>query len=132
MSTSTYCKFTGTSNPTCPHTNHFQAIGQDTAVYLCPQSVARIHAAVDGIQTLTAMLVQREAEADMELTPAHTFGPGVALGTLSSIACCAEFVQAAADGRILLAGARVSAGSVAHQHLEQSAMQAKRMEGGRR
>jgi len=111
--------------PTFPFADSFEAMGGDSAVYLCPRSVDRLNAAVQGIHTLTAMLAQREVDADVDLVAPCTFGPSVALGILSALSCCTEVASAAADGRIFPMAVRVQAGSAAHQHLEQAAMQAR-------
>ena len=96
---------------TFPHADNFAALNDGAAVYLCPQSVARLQAAAQGIQALTAILVQREAESEgMDADVPRTFGPGVALGILSALSCCAEVVQGAADGRILPTAERLPAG----------------------
>ncbi len=115
---------------TFPYANGFDPMGSDSAVYLCPRSVDRLNAAVQGIHTLTAMLVQRELDADVDLTTPCKFGPNVAMGILSAIACCAEVASAAADGRIFPMAVRVDSDSAAHKHMEQAAMQAGRMARG--
>ncbi|WP_027995411.1 hypothetical protein [Simplicispira psychrophila] len=116
--------------PTFPFADSFEALAGDSAVYLCPQSVARLSSAVQGIHTLTAMLGQRELDSEIGLEAPCKFGPSVAIGILSAIACCAEVVDAAASGRIFPMAQRVQAGSAAHRHMEQAAMQAGRMEKG--
>lgn len=115
---------------TFPFADSFEALADDTAVYLCPQSVARLNSAVQGIHTLTAMLGQRELDSEVGLVAPCTFGPSVALGILSALSCCAEVVNAAASGHIYPMAQRVQAGSAAHRHMEQAAMQAGRMEKG--
>ena len=103
-------------------------MADDSAVYLCGQSVARLNSAVQGIHTLTAMLMQRELGAEVDLTAPCTFGPNVALGILNAIACCTEVASAAASANIFPMAQRVQVGSEAHQHLEQAARVAGRME----
>jgi len=116
--------------PTFPFANTFDGMGSDCAVYLCPRSVDRLNAAVQGIHALAAMLTQRELDAEIGLNAPCTFGPAVAIGILSALSCCAEVASAAADGRIFPMAARVQAGSAAHRHMEQAAMQADRMQKG--
>lgn len=110
--------------PTFPYDNVFNTMGSDSAVYLCPRSVDRLNAAVQGIHALTAMLAQREINADDSLASPCTFGPNVALGILSALSCCAEVASAAAEGSIFPMAVRVDACSAAHEHMEQAAMQA--------
>ena len=113
---------------TFPFADSFEALADDSAVYLCGQSVARLNSAVQGIHTLTAMLMQRELGAEVDLTAPCTFGPNVALGILNAIACCTEVASAAASANIFPMAQRVQVGSEAHQHLEQAARVAGRME----
>lgn len=112
---------------TFPFTDTFEVLADDSAVYLCGQSVARLNSAVQGIHTLTAMLMQRELDADVDLTAPCTFGPNVAMGILNAIACCAEVASAAASANIFPTAQRVQVGSEAHKHLEQAARQAGHM-----
>ena len=112
---------------TFPFADSFEVLADDSAVYLCGQSVARLNSAVQGIHTLTAMLMQRELDADVDLTAPCKFGPNVAMGILSAIACCTEVASAAASADIFPTAQRVRVGSAAHQHLEQAARQAGRM-----
>ncbi len=113
---------------TIPSADVFQVLADDSAVYLCGQSTARLHSAVQGIHALVALLAQRELDAEVDLAAPCTFDSNVAQGILSAIACCAEVVQSAATGHIYPTAQRVSVGSGAHQHLEKAAMQAGRME----
>ena len=115
------------SNQTFPFADSFEVLADDSAVYLCGQSVARLNSAVQGIHTLTAMLMQRELDADVDLTTPSKFGSNVAMGILNAIACCTEVAQAAASANIFPTAQRVSVGSAAHQHLEQAARQAEHM-----
>ena len=101
-------------------------------MYLCPRSIDRLNAAVQGAHALIALLAQREMDADIQLTEPCTFGTDVTLGILSALSCCAEVVSAAADGRIFPMAVRVQAGSPAHTHMEQAAMRAGRMERGQK
>ncbi len=116
--------------PTFPSDNVFETMGSDSAVYLCPRSVDRLNAAVQGIHALTAMLTQRELDADVDLVAPCTFGPGVALGILAALSCCAEVASSATDGNIFPMSVRVEAGTAAHKHMEQAAMQAAGMKKG--
>lgn len=115
------------NNQTFPFADSFEVLADDSAVYLCGRSVARLNSAVDGIHTLTAMLMQRELDADVDLTVPCQFGPAVAMGILNAIACCTEVARSATDGRIFPSAQRVSVGSAAHQHLDQAAKQAGHM-----
>ena len=110
---------------TFPHTNVFNTMGSDSAVYLCPRSIDRLQSAVQGIHALTALLAQREINTDNSLPCA--FGPNVALGILSALSCCAEVAGSAAEGTIFPMAVRVDACSAAHEHMEQAAMQARDM-----
>ena len=114
--------------PAFPYADVFETMGGDSAVYLCPRSVDRLNAAVQGIHALTAMLTQRELDADVDLTTPCTFGPNVAIGILAALSCCAEVASAAADGRIFPMAVRVEAGTAAHKHMEQAAMQARNVQ----
>ena len=116
---------------TSPFADSFEVLADDSAVYLCGQSVARLTSATQGIQTLVAMLMQREVDADVDLTTPCKFGPNVAMGILNAIACCTEVASAAASANIFPTAQRVQVGSAAHQHLEQAAMQAGRMTAAR-
>ncbi len=116
--------------PAFPYADVFETMGGDSAVYLCPRSVDRLNAAVQGIHAIAAMLTQRELDADVDLVSPCTFGPNVAMGVLAALSCCAEVAGAAADGRIFPMAVRVSANSAAHKHLEQAAMQARGMKKG--
>ena len=109
---------------TFPFADSFEVLADDSAVYLCGQSVARLNSATQGIQTLVAMLMQRELDADVDLTAPCKFGPNVAMGILNALACCTEVASAAASANIFPTAQRVQVGSAAHQHLEQAARQA--------
>ena len=113
---------------TLPFADSFAVLADDSAVYLCGASVARLNSAVQGIHTLTAILGQRELDTEVDLSAPFTFDSNVAMGILSAIACCAEVVQSAATGHIYPTAQRVRVGGAAHQHLEKAAMQAGRME----
>ena len=113
---------------TFPFDDAFKVLADDTAVYLCGASVARLNTAAQGIHVLTAMLMQRELDAEVDLAAPCTFGSNVAMGLLAALSCCTDVVQSAATGHIYPTAQRVSVGSAAHQHLEKAAMQAGRME----
>ena len=118
------------SYETFPYSNAFQACGEDEATYMCERATARVKAAVQGAQTLTALMVQRETDAGTDLAPGCWFNPTVAHGILSALACCLEVIEIAADGRLTPLSLGVDAGSAAGQHLAQAARAADRIQRG--
>ena len=114
-------------NHTFPHSTPIKAFGADNSVYLCGQSVARLNCAVQGLHALAALLGQREIDGEVDMDDPATFGPGVALGILSAIACCAEVVDSAANGTIFPTALSVRAGTPEHELLSRAACEAGRM-----
>lgn len=115
-------------NHAFPHANAFEAFGEETSVYLCPKSIARISAAVQGCHALVAILGQREISAEMDVEAPASFSPAVAQGVLSALACCIELIEGATNGTIFPTAMSVSAGTPEHEFLSRAAFEAGRMQ----
>lgn len=87
-----------TTEKTVRHHEVFGFYEGDQAAFLDHRSTARIAAACGAIQTLTAVLMQREVDADDMATVALRVDSLVAMGMLEAIACCTELVSMTASG----------------------------------
>ena len=75
-----------------PHADAFEVLHDGHGFILAAHEVARLTTALEGIQTLTAVLQQREIDQDNG--EGVTFGPRVAIGLVSALASCAALAQA--------------------------------------
>ena len=62
------------AKPTVLHPDVFEWYEGDGVAFLCEKTTARVYAATDAIQTLTALLLQREIDAEAQ---ANGDEPGV-------------------------------------------------------
>lgn len=87
-----------TTAKTILHHEVFGFYEGDQAAFLDHRSVARVQVACGAIQTLTAVLMQREVDADAMTTVALKMDNRVALGLMEALSCCAELVQMTVTG----------------------------------
>ncbi len=87
-----------TTAKTILHHEVFGFYEDDQAAFLDHRSVARVQVACGAIQTLTAVLMQREVDADAMTTVALKMDNRVALGLMEALSCCAELVQMTVTG----------------------------------
>jgi len=85
-------------NQTVQHHEVFGFYEGDQAAFLDHRATARVMAACEAIHTLTAVLMQREADADNSGDGTLRMNERVSMGMLSAIACCAELVNAYVAG----------------------------------
>ena len=106
---------TKTDKPTVRHSNPFAWYEGDGVGFLCEKTTARVYAATDAIQTLTALLLQREfdaeAQADGDDQPGLTMDTRTTVGLLHALATCNSAVQQMTTGHSY--GMRVSDGEEA-------------------
>ena len=119
-----------TTSNTIPHANAFEVLRNSHGVILSEFDVSRLSTALQGIHAITAVLQQRELDAEMGGDEGVTFGSNVALGLIAALATCTEFVENAieVDG---VAGRYAQHGTPAYEHLEAAGFrvsQAKREE----
>jgi hypothetical protein len=90
------------SAPTEKNITHHEVFGWyegDTTAFLDHRATARVTVACEAIQTLTAVLLQRELDGSDEFTVMPLkLDHQVAMGMLNAVACCAELVQSYATG----------------------------------
>ncbi|MEY5099199.1 MAG: hypothetical protein RJA36_1918 [Pseudomonadota bacterium] len=90
------------SAPTEKSITHHDAFGWyegDSATFLDHRAIARVSVACEAIQTLTAVLMQREIDGSDEFTVMPLkLDHRVAMGMLNAVACCAELVKTYATG----------------------------------
>lgn len=88
---------TKTDKPTVRHSNPFAWHEGDGVAFLCEKTTARVYAATDAIETLTALLLQREfdakAQADGDDQPGLTMDTRTTVGLLHALATCNSAVQ---------------------------------------
>ena len=80
-----------------PHANAFDPLRNSHGVILTEFDVSRLSTALQGIHAITAVLQQRELDAEMEDGERLTFGPIVAQGLIAALATCTEFVENAIE-----------------------------------
>ena len=106
---------TKTDKPTVLHSSPFAWYEGDGVAFLCEKTVARVYAATDAIQTLTAMLLQREldaeAQADGDDRPGLKLDTRTTVGLLHALATCNAAVQQMTTGTSY--GMQVSSGEEA-------------------
>ena len=88
---------TKTDKPTVLHSSPFARYEGDGVGFLCEKTMARVYAATDAIQTLTALLLQREihaeAQADGDDQPGLKMDTRTTVGLLHALATCNRAVQ---------------------------------------
>lgn len=88
---------TKTDKPTVCHSSPFAWYEGDGVAFLCEKTTARVYAATDAIQTLTALLLQREfdaeAQADGDDQPGLKMDTRTTVGLLHALATCNSAVQ---------------------------------------
>lgn len=82
-----------TTQKAIPHCDVFRFHEGDSATFLDHQAVARVNVACGAIQTLTAVLMQREVDAECMSNPTLTMSGQVATGLMEALACCAELIH---------------------------------------
>ena len=106
---------TKTDKPTVCHSSPFAWYEGDGVAFLCEKTTARVYAATDAIQTLTALLLQREfdaeAQADGDDQPGLKMDTRTTVGLLHALATCNSAVQQMTTGPSY--GMRVSDGEEA-------------------
>ena len=92
---------TKTDKPTVRHSNPFAWYEGDGVGFLCEKTTARVYAATDAIQTLTALLLQREIDAEAQADgdePGLTMDTRTTVGLLHALATCNSAVQQMTSG----------------------------------
>lgn len=106
---------TKTDKPTVCHSSPFAWYEGDGVAFLCEKTTARVYAATDAIETLTALLLQREfdaeAQADGDDQPGLKMDTRTTVGLLHALATCNSAVQQMTTGSSY--GMRVSDGEEA-------------------
>ena len=87
-----------TTNKTVQYASVFGAYERDGVTFLDHRATARVAAACEAVRVLSAVLVQRELDADTAVHAPLTLDGRVAAGMLTAIGCCAELVEAYALG----------------------------------
>ena len=106
-----------TTHDSIPHADVCEVLSNSHGLILPAYEVARLETALQGIQTITAVLQQRELDEEMETGEGVTFGPNVAMGLLSALATCAAFAQGTVETGGL-AGERARHGTPAYELLK--------------
>jgi hypothetical protein len=90
---------TNDSTPTsAPSSEVFDLLSYSRAVYIQPKGAAKATAAITGLQTILALLHQREIDADAGCPNGLTFGAHVAAGLICAATACAELMTQITDG----------------------------------
>lgn len=79
--------------PSVPFSDVFAWRDEYDAAIVSQSALARIMTAMDSIGTLSAILQQREVDAEDDGPVRLTFGAPVAVGIATAIGCCAELVK---------------------------------------
>ena len=88
-----------TTAKTILHHEVFGFCEDDQTAFLDHRATARVTVACGAIQTLTAVLMQREIDGSDEFTVMPLkLDHRVAMGMLNAVACCAELVKTYATG----------------------------------
>ena len=119
-----------TTPNTIPHANAFDPLRNSHGIILTEFDVSRLSTALQGIHAITAVLQQRELDAELANGEGLTFGPTVAMGLISALATCTEFVENAIETGGT-SGERALHGTPAYDRLRTACfdvMQAKREE----
>lgn len=119
-----------TTSNTIPNANAFDPLRGSHGVILTEFCVSRLSTALQGIHAITAVLQQRELDAEMANGEGVTFGPSVAMGLIAALATCTEFVENAIETGGA-SGERALHGTAAYDKLRTACfdvMQAKREE----
>ena len=82
---------------TIPHANACDVLRNSHGVILNELDVSRLSAAIQGINAITAVLQQRELDAELKFSEGLTFGPRLAQGLISALATCTEYVSDTID-----------------------------------
>lgn len=113
-----------------PNANAFDPLRNSHGIILTEFDVSRLSTALQGIHAITAVLQQRELDAELANGEGLTFGPTVAMGLISALATCTEFVENAIETGGA-SGERALHGTPAYDRLRTACfdvMQAKREE----
>lgn len=89
------------AKPTVLHSDVFAPYESDGVAFLCEKTTARVYAATDAIQTLTALLLQREIDAEAQADgeePRLTMDTRTTVGLLHALATCNSAVQQMTSG----------------------------------
>lgn len=89
----------GAIRKTVPNHDFFELARHSHGVLFDETAVARLGAAAQGLQTILAMLQQRELDSETLASDVLSFGPCVAQGLLAAAAVCAEALQTAVEGQ---------------------------------
>lgn len=88
-----------TSPKTIPYSDVFRYHEGDAVSFLDHRAVARLNVANGAIQTLTAVLMQRELDAETVVEdPALSMSGQVAIGLMEALACCADLIHITVNG----------------------------------
>lgn len=85
-----------------PQADAFEVLHDGHGVILAAYEVAHLTTALEGIQTLIAVLQQREIDQDNGEGEGVTFGPNVAIGLISALASCIAFAQSTMEAGALM------------------------------
>lgn len=102
------------AKPTVLHPDVFEWYEGDGVAFLCEKTTARVYAATDAIQTLTALLLQREIDAEAQANgdePGLTMDTRTTVGLLHALATCNASIQQMTMGTSF--GARIMKGEEA-------------------
>ena len=87
---------TKTTAKTVLHSDVFAPYEGGGVAFLCEKTTARVYAATDAIQTLTALLLQREIDAEAQADgdePGLTMDTRTTVGLLHALATCNASIQ---------------------------------------
>lgn len=110
-------KATPTTFSSIPHADAFEALDRSHGLVLPAPEVARLMAALEGAQAVTALFQQREIDQDSGNGEGVTFGPRVAIGLASALASCTALAQTIVETGGLT-GERAEHGSKAYEVLK--------------
>lgn len=115
-----------TTAKTILHHEVFGFYEDDQTAFLDHRSVARVQVACGAIQTLTAVLMQRETDTDEMTTVALKMSDRVAMGMLEALSCCAELVQMTVTGvgSDSIGSVHLPSGSVGAELMREAALKA--------
>lgn len=113
-----------------PRHNAFEVLRNGHGVILTEFETARLSTALQGIQTIAAVLQQRELDAELEQEPGAglSFDSQVAQGLIAALATCADYAEDIVDMGGLM-GQRAEHGTPAYAELSAACsrvMEAKR------
>ena len=80
-----------------PHHNAFDVLRNSHGVILTELETSRLATALQGVQTIAAILQQRELDVDQDPGDGLTFDSNVAQGLIAALATCAKYAEGIVD-----------------------------------